>query len=46
MKEEDLDYPRGWHLKNGALTLLILNIIKKYSDDFEMKGGGNVCVAL
>lgn len=41
-----LDYPGGWHLKHGALTLLILNIVKKYSGDFEMMGRGNVCVAL
>jgi hypothetical protein len=46
MKEEDLDYPGGWHLKNDSLTLSILNIVKKYSGDFEMKGRGNVCVAL
>lgn len=46
MKEEDLNYARGWHLKNVVWTLLILNIVKKYSGDFEMKGKSNMCVAL
>ncbi len=46
MNEEDLNYARGWHLKNVVLTFLILNIVKKYSGDFEMKGKSNMCVAL